>query len=619
MRSLAPPPPLTVSEWADRFRRLSPESSPEPGRWRTARAEYLRGIMDAFTEPGVEEVALEKSAQVGATEAGLNLLGFIIHHDPGPSLVVFPSGQSDGAAARYSKKRLTPMLRDTPEIGALVTTRKRTGSNTISEKVFPGGHVSLVGAGSGTQLRSQPIRNLFFEELDAIAAALQGEGDPIDLARKRTANFWNRRIYYSSTPLLRHASHIDRLFLLGDQRRFFVPCPDCGRFQVLAWARVVWARDPDGTHHPETARYQCESCAALWNDGRRHLAVSRGHWRPTAASQRPGLASFHIWQAYSPWASLESLVREFLDAKRRGLEAMQVFVNTVLGETWEARGDTADETGLAARCIDYPADPVPPEVALLTVGVDVQKNRLEAEILGWGRDERTWSIDYLRIPGDPTTPAPWELLDLRLAQPFRHPSGARLYIAATAIDTGHATDSVYAFTRRRAGRRVLAVKGHGAPAAPLLTPPRRASKAAAAVWMVGTDTAKDLLLARLQQEDPTGHGYCTWPTRYTEAYFRQLTAERRLTTYTRGHGSTKWVLKSHGRPNEALDCRIYAMAAREALAGAGLTTEALNLLVDRTTAGRPISWAPAAKAGPGAPRGRRVISKGYGGENPWQP
>lgn len=329
---MAPPPRLTVSQWADAYRYLSPEASAEPGRWDTNRAAYQRGIMDAISDPRAETVVIMSSAQVGKTEIVNNLVGYHIHRDPAPILVIQPTTEMCEA---WSKDRLAPMLRDSPELRGRVSEAKaKTSGNTLRQKKFPGGHLAIVGANSAAGLASRPIRILCCDEVDRYPASAGSEGDPVKLGTKRTATFWNRKVILVSTPTTAGVSRIEKAFLESDQRHFFVPCPHCGDAQRLRWPQVKWT---DGD--PLSARYHCIACGAGWTDAERWAAVRKGEW--VAEAPFTGTAGFHLNELYSPWRCMAETVRDFLDAKSRP-DMLKTWVNTALGETWQEQGDAPD-------------------------------------------------------------------------------------------------------------------------------------------------------------------------------------------------------------------------------------------------------------------------------------
>lgn len=555
-RALTPPPDLTVSQWADVERYLSPEASAEPGRWDTARAEYQRGIMDAVSDPRVHTVVVMKSAQVGATELLLNIVGFYIDQDPSPILVLQPTLEMGQA---WSKDRLAPMLRDSPALhGKVKDARARDSGNTLLHKSFPGGHITIAGANSAAGLASRPIRVVLFDEVDRYPESAGAEGDPVALATKRTTTFWNRKRFLGSTPTIKGRSRIEAAYQESDRRRFHVPCPDCGHRQALEWAQVRW---PEG--EPDAAEYACVECGSLWGDGKRWRAISQGEWQAEAPFR--GVAGFHISELYSPWVRLSEMVSAFLDA-RQFPERLKAWVNTSLGETWEEQGEAATADGVRSRVESYGPQDLPEGVQFLTAGIDTQGDRLECEIVGWDESERSWGVCYRVLYGDPAQSAVWDDLDAHLAQTFRTENGRLLRVAAAAVDSGgHHAEAVYRFCAARFRRRVWAVKGHAGPH-PIW--PKRASKAKTRdrVFLVGVDTAKDAITARWSIEG--GAGACHLPidpdAGYDDDWFEQVTAEKRVTRYREGRPYTVWTLPK-GKRNEAFDCRVYAMAAMKSL------------------------------------------------------
>jgi phage terminase large subunit GpA-like protein len=552
--ALKAPPRLTVSEWADQYRRLSPEASAEPGVWITSRAEYQRGIMDAISDPRIDTVVVMSSAQVGKTEIVNNVIGFHVAQDPAPVLVLMPTLELGEA---WSKDRLAPMLRDTPALrGKIKDARSRDSGNTLLHKAFPGGHLTICGANSPASLASRPIRVVLCDEVDRYPASAGTEGDPVTLARKRSATFWNRKLVLTSTPTVKGGSRIEMAFEASDQRRYWVPCPHCGEHQVLRWSSVRWP-----PNEPERAAIHCVACGCEWSDVERWHAIRRGEWRAEVPTN--GVAGFHLSELYSPWSRIGDIARAFLEAKKSP-ETLKAWTNTSLGETWEDAGERLDDTGLMERREEW--SDAPADVLVLTAGVDVQDNRLEVEIVGWGRDEESWSLGWHVIHGDPSAPALWADLDRMLTTPLRREDGAELSIAAAAVDSGgHHTQAVYAYCRDRYRRRVYAIKGMAGAGRPVW--PKKASKNNSGrvnLFLVGVDAAKEAVYARLKITRP-GAGFCHFPADREPDYFAQLTAETISTRYTKGFPVRVWT-KRPGARNEALDCRVYAYAALQALA-----------------------------------------------------
>ena len=549
MKVLAPPPNLTVSQWSDKYRKLSPEASAEPGSWKTARAEYQRGMMDAVNESGVSEVVFMTSSQIGKTEILNNILAYFAHQDPSPMLLIQPTLDM---AETWSKDRLAPMIRDTPELYNLFGDPKsRNSNNTLLHKKFTGGHITMAGANSPASLASRPIRIVLLDEEDRYPHSAGTEGDPGSLAYKRTTTFWNRLLVTASTPTIEGESKIEARYQQSDQRKYYVPCPQCGAFQVLNWARIKFEKDA-----PETAYYECEHCKVKLKESDKIWMVARGEWR--AEAELDGVAGFHISELYSPWVKWSEIVANFLKAKRLP-ETLKVWVNTSLGETWKEATEGIDPTGLLKRKENW-GRIAPEGVMVITAGVDVQDDRLEAEIIGWGLGQESWSLQYHVIHGDPASDKVWNDLDKMLRQTIKTSDDRVLLVGAACVDTGgHHTQKVYEYCKAREHNRIFAIKGASQIGKPLVSKFSKSNKLRVKLFSIGTDTAKQMIYSRLKIHQP-GAGYCHFPSDYPEEYFRQLTAERIQTKFVNGHPTRVWVLKK-GKRNEALDCRVYGLAA----------------------------------------------------------
>lgn len=515
----------------------------------------MREPMDCIGRLGVRRVVIMSAAQMAKTELLLNVIGKYVHNDPAPILLQQPTEQM---AEAFSKDRLAPMIRDTPALrGRVADSRSRDSGNTILHKTFPGGHITMVGANSPAALASRPIRIALQDEIDRYPASAGAEGDPVNLAVKRTTTFWNRIIVQTSTPTIRGSSRIEASYEEGDQRQLWVPCPHCDEPQTLKWSSVHWEKGK-----PETAAYCCEHCGAMWSDIERASAVRRGRW----IAQQPftGVASFHMPGLISPFIALADGVREFLDAQGNP-ERLKTWTNTFLGETWEEKGDKVDTHELAQRNDFEPSDELPEDVTLLTAGIDVQSDRVEIEVVGWGDDAESWSIEYHVIYGDPSGPHIWQDLASYLRRTWSHPEFGEMALRATCIDTGYMTKSVYEFVRRNHG--VYAIKGISGEGKPIVGKPSRNNVLKIGLFPVGTMTVKDLVLARLRS-DRGEAGYCNFPVGRDIEFFRQMTAEMLVKRFVKGFAKKEWI-KTRPR-NEAFDCRVYATAALEIL-GADLS------------------------------------------------
>lgn len=558
VKVVKPPKKLTVSQWADEYRQLSSEASAESGKWRTSRAEYQRGIMDAFSDPNIHTVVWMSSAQVGKTEILLNIIGYFVDQDPSPILMLQPTLEM---AQSFSKDRLAPMIRDTKVLTPKVKDSKAKDSgNTILHKVFPGGHITMAGANSPASLASRPVRVVLCDEVDRYPPSAGAEGDPVNLAFKRSTTFWNRKRMLVSTPTIKGVSRIEAAYEESDKRKFYVPCPECGEYQVLLWKNVVWEKeiDTDGKvkkHLVETAKYFCEHCGAGWDDSARWNAIKKGEWR--AEKETDGVAGFWLNEIYSPWVKLSNMVKNFLEAKKSP-HTLKTFVNTSLGETWEEdQGEQIEDNVLMQRREDYTLIPV--QAVVLTCAVDVQDDRLEGEIKAWGEGDECWGMLYFRIEGKPAQNRVWEDLDNYLTATYKREDGVELRISCTCIDSGgHFTDEVYKFCKKREFRRVFAVKGSSVPGRPIVSRPSKSNKLQVKLFTVGTDTAKELIFSRLQIEE-FGEGYMHFNKSYDEEYFKQLTAEKRVMTMKKGRPVMVW--KPVRARNEALDITVYNLAA----------------------------------------------------------
>ncbi len=543
-----PPPNLKISDWADSYRKLSPESSAESGAWKTSRAPYQREIMDSFNDPSIQRIVFMKSAQVGATEILLNVIGYYIDQDPSPMLVMQPTLQMGQA---FSKDRLATMIRDSEKIrGCVKDPRSRDSGNTVLSKKFPGGNLNIVGSNSASGLASRPIRIVLADEVDRYEASAGSEGDPISLATKRTTTFWNKKIYLCSTPTVKGLSRIETAFEESDKRYYHVPCPECNKKQVLKWKNIVWDENK-----PETASYACDHCGSVINESKKQWMLKHGEW--IASSSSSNTAGFHISELYSVWSTWADMAKNFLEAKKQP-EMLKTWINTALGESWEEQGETIEHEKLLERRLNYDSETIPEAVLVLTAGVDTQKDRLELQMVGWGSNYESWVIEYKIFWGDPNAANVWQELDNYLKKRFKTENGRILTISCTCIDSGgHHTNQVYQFTKPRQGRRVFAVKGLSTAGKPIANRPTFVGKNKAVLYGVGSDSAKEAIFARLSSEpEYTTLHFCS---DLDEEYFQQLTAEKRVTKFVRGKKSLVW--KQIRPRNEALDTLVYNFAA----------------------------------------------------------
>lgn len=560
--ALEPPPEITLSQWADTYRMLSAENSAEPGRWHTEKAPYQKAIMDAMGDPHVRKVVVMSAAQVGKSAMLMNLLGYMMHFYPAPILVMQPTLDM---AQTFSKDFLAPMIRDTPVLTGLIDTKSRYAGNTILYKKFPGGYVTIIGANSPASLASRPIKVLLADEVDRYPASAGTEGDPLLLGQKRQTTFWDKKTIVVSTPGLRHSSRIATEYENSTKEEWNVPCPKCGHYQPLSWKGIIFDRE----NLSAGVTYQCEKCMEQSGEYEWKSSGIRGKF----VAENPGheTRGFHLNTLASTFCGWKEVVEKFLIAnelmKLGDPEKMKTWVNTELGEPWEEPGSSLEDAELFARREFYDAE-VPEDVLVLTAGVDVQDDRLEIEIVGWGEGKESWGIRYQKIYGDMLKTQVWDDLDTILLRPYTKKNGQQLHIMSTCIDSGgHHANDVYRFTKERYERRVWAVKGKGGAEVPYVRNPTTNNRMKAPLFILGVDTGKAILYQRLKLQ-AAGPNYCHFPANeeagYDETYFKGLTAEKMVIRFRKGRSTVVWELKdSSYKRNEPLDLRNYATAALE--------------------------------------------------------
>jgi terminase, large subunit len=580
-KSLRLPKRLRLSEWADEKFYLSPESAAEPGRWRTI--PYQRGIMDAITDPAVERVSVMKSARVGWTKILDAAIGYYMEQDPCPILAVQPTVED---AEGFSKEEIDPMLRDCPVLRDVVrSSSKRDGKNTILHKRYAGGVLSMVGANSGRGFRRTSRKIIALDEADGYPPSAGNEGDPISLAIKRSEYYWDRKILIGSTPLIAGASRIEEEFRKGDQRRYYVPCPQCGHMDFLTFREKSVGAEPRGHwmsfdgSSPETAMasavFVCRKNGCIIEHRHKRWMVERGEWRGEKPFRRH--ASFHIWAAYSysPNATWGHLAAEFVEANTGGVEKLKTFINTGLGETWTEKGEAPDWQRLYQRRELYARGTVPRGALFLTAGMDVQADRLVYEVVAWNDRMQSWSVDADVIMGDTAKEETWAQADEFLARSWRGEDHLEHRIRVLGVDSGFNTQTVYNWARGHRAN-VIACKG-SATAQTMLGLPKpvdvtyngRTIARGCKVWAVGVNLVKAEIYGWLKLNPPTTEsgapyplGFCHFPE-YGEEFFKQLTAEHLVKRTTRnGFVFQEWAVIP-GRENHFLDCRVYARAAAE--------------------------------------------------------
>lgn len=615
--SLRAPRLMSVDEWADTYRVLPRGASAVPGKFRTSRVEVARGPMRAVTEPGVETVTVMSSTQLMKTTFIENVAGYYMHTDPSPLLVVQPREED---AEGFSKEKLTPMIRHSPALlelfGSEEEFSKQTPDNTMKWKRFPGGFLAITSAGSPANAARRPIRVTLLDEIDKYPAGDGDEGDRVKLFEERTSSFAMNSLHVRVCSPTSRGGRIFRSYHYeSDRRRPFVECPDCGHSQVMRFSEqtVHWNKDVDTLtgrvtrHYPETARYICEGCGSLHDDAARVRMLKSIIWRQcrtfTCCGEEQRPEETRIWSAdgralcrhcgahavsnrhagfwasklYAPHISLSSIAEDFLEAAAASARGdhtlLEKFTNTSLAEPFEqpSAGRELDPDALEARAETFAAPPG--RARLATAGIDTQGDRLEVEIVAWSDDDESWSVHFEKLYGDPNAPDVWIALDALLQRPIQTADGASIYVQAAAIDTGgHHMQRVLDFCGPRIRRRVWPIKGRSEtsgerapiwPSAPTTEPGR------APLYVIGTSAAKDRLAAMLRLEAP-GPGYCHLPAGRDASWYEQLAGEKLVEIQRGGKRFTRWVPRYDGMRTEALDCRVYALAALYGLRRAGL-------------------------------------------------
>ena len=558
---LKPPPEMRLSDWADRYRRI-PQGAAEPGRWRTDRAPHMREVMDSISDVRIRKVVVMSSAQVAKSETLVNVVGYYMHYDPVPILMMQPTITM---AESFSKNRLAKSIQETPVLRGMISDRRGAG-NTILEKVFPGGSIAIVGANSPSSLASRPVQVLLADEVDRYPATAGKEGDPLFLAAERLTTFWNSKEVYVSTPLIKDTSRIEIEYQHSSQGEWNVPCPECGELQPLEWSGVVFDKDD-----LDNIQYVCAKCGVVSPEASWKKCFKDGKY--IHADPDNPVKGFHLNALGSTLAQWKDIVNKFLlaneEKKKGNIEPMKVWTNTKMGQTWEEEGTQVNDEELLKRRERYNCE-VPPEVLYLTAGVDTQDDRFEIEVVGWGPEYESWGIQFAVLYGDNSNMRNqvWADLDAFLGQTWQKPDGTKLKIICTCIDSGgHRANQVYKFCKPRFDRRIFAIKGSNDSAAAYIQKPTKNNREQAYLFTLGVDTGKSLLLQRLQVEQE-GPGFCHFPKEegkgYGEDYFKGLTAEKQVLVYKMGRPFFEWRIKDNAhKRNEALDCRNYASAAIE--------------------------------------------------------
>ena len=555
-RGLKPIEKLSVSEWASENRIIS-SGNAEPGRWKNSRTPYLKDVMDSFSNPDVRRVVLKSSAQIGKSECINNVIGRFVHLDPCPIMIVQPTIEM---AQDYSKRRLAPMIRDCNVLSRLFydergTSKSRDANQTILSKYFPGGSLVLAGANSPAGLASRPIRIVLFDEVDRFPSSAASEGDPVDIASKRTSTFWNAKIGLFSTPTIDGESRIQSAYLNGTQEEWSHICPNCGALHLLEIENI---KEIDGVIY-----WICPDCREKFPEiVMKHAPAMYVSKNPESTNQT---RSFSLNAFSSPWVEWRDILREFEDARGNPVRE-QVVINTRLGKPYQQSLAIPEIKTMLERLEKYPAE-VPDGVLILTAAVDVQDARLEYEICGWGIDEECWGIRKDIIIGKPSVARVWELLDEVLDRDYHRANGTVIKVRRTFIDSGgHFTSNVYEYCKSRQSKGRFAIKGLGKQGIPLIN--KTVNHDGILLTSLGVNEGKEQVYSRLEITK-IGAMYFHFPQEdskrmnrgYDEIYFRGLYSEEKVMHINGGRRYMAFKPISKSARNEPLDLRVYNLAA----------------------------------------------------------
>lgn len=556
----APPPKISISEWAEKTIHI--ENSSRPGKWKRDFAPYQGKILDAVGNPKVKRITAMMAAQLGKTLMQAIIMGYFMDYDASPSLIVFPT---DSDVKTFCKQKLYPFVNNNPDLialtGILGGAGKQKNNNTMDYIEFPGGFLALVGSQSPNGLAMRSCRFLMLDEVDRFSYSAGEDGDPLILARKRQASFWNAKEFMTSTPLLKDTSRVYQDYLEGTQSQWCLPCPECGEFNDLDF----WRLNLQATDLLDMATLACKHCGTFNDEDAWRKHEEHGDF-VAAYPEQEGHFSFHVNTLASPFIRWEKTVEAWLDVKEKGPVQVQTFWNLELGLPYEQVGDVVDDTVLLNRVEDYPAQ-CPRGTLVLTAGVDIQKDRVELKVKGYGIGEESWLVDYQVFWGDPVHNEVLHDAEAYLDGKFyEHEFGHLLKVQASCWDTGYLSGHITAFLKGKNIQRKWAIKGATKMDAPFISSPSmkkgvRKNDRKSALYTIGVGEGKKIVYSRLLITE-VGPQYMHFNKKIADAsYFRQLTAEKLITKYEKHKRKEEWIVIRNDRRNEALDTEVYALAA----------------------------------------------------------
>lgn len=600
-------PPLTGTEWANKYFYLSAESSGIEGRWVTL--PYQIGPLNWMCDDDIEEFNWQKSARVGYTKCLLAATGYGVEHKKRNIAIWQPT---DGDAKDFTGDEVDTMLRDVPVVGDLLRCNVDAKSkyNTVEKKVFIGATLDIKGGKSGRNYRRMTKDIAIYDETDGFDTDIDGEGSPFELGDTRTQTSSFPKSIRGSTPRIKHVSLIENAVDGCGEWVFrrYLPCPQCGEMQYLEFAQLRVKGD-------EAGLYICKHNGCVIDYSMYPDMDKKGQWQTLhgyyyrddtdlfynpfdEVIPRPKKIGALIWSAYSYFTTWKDTAEKWIEAKKESKTGnhskLKTVVNTRLGETWEEKGETVEASGFMSRLEGYSRDSLPKGVLVITAGVDVQygKNaRIECEILGHGLEGESWSIDYVVINGDPEQKHVWENLDEELLSKFYREDGVELHISATFVDSGNLATCIYKFTGPRRNRNIFATKGvnDGLLCNQGSWKGDKKNNSRAILHTMNVDDGKTIIFKRLKIEKH-GPGYCHFPSHYNQEYFDGLTNEEKKEKRKAGRLiGYEWKKKHEHKPNEPIDCRNYAIGALERLnPNMARRNLELELQAERIKNGQPV-------------------------------
>lgn len=563
----------TVTEWAGSNRFLTSATSYRTGPWDNELAPYVKEIQDCLSaDHPCKKVVFKKSIQVAGTEIALNAIGQRMANNPSPIMVVLPN---DTAAKSWAQLRIDPMIDASPQLTEIMNRQTRKQVDSVKEKTYPGGYIRIAAATSTTDLKSIAIDLVVCDEIDEFPIRLGRQGCPIAMIEGRLTTFPEAKAYYVSSPTDKETSRICKEFEKGNQKHLYINCPapHCQHQQEILWENIKYENND-----ASTAKWQCKECMGLFDESYKAQMLKTCEWIPHAPENGEEVQSFTMGAFYSPFKTWVSCVEDWLAALKDPVK-MAGFTNMVRGEPTE-NITVKPPTWLEVyrRREDYDIRTIPKGVHVLTCATDIQGDRFESEIFGWGPNYENWSIDYFVHHGDPKTTAFWDALEEYYARAvFQTHDGYDITLSKAVVDTGDQTAYVYDFLRRFDHLDVVVgIKGQHSisqdriisthPTLVDKTVDDKVDKEGVHIYMVNTSLVKELVIGWLSNEpDEEGIkpiGLSHFPSAYPPHYFEMLTSEYMSVEYVKGKPQKRWIM-TPGVRNEALDLRVYNRAALE--------------------------------------------------------